>query len=141
MSVQTQISYQNVLPSGAFERLIRAEAEKLRRFFDARITTCRVLLEQAHTRQRHGSPFHVLIELAVPGEQLVVSHWADARPVPPLSDEGPMHFRGSEEKASEHRDAGLAIRDAFHKLERQLQDYAARQSGTVTVHEPVGSMR
>jgi ribosome-associated translation inhibitor RaiA len=140
MSVQTQISYRNVLPSGAFERLICAEAEKLRRFFD-RITTCRVLVEQAHPRQRHGSPFHVRIEIGVPGEQLVVSHCADARPVPPLSYEGPMHFRGSVEKASEHRDAGLAIRDTFHKLERQLQDYAARKSGTVKVHEPVGSMR
>jgi ribosome-associated translation inhibitor RaiA len=137
MSVQTQISYRNVLPSGAFVRLICVEAEKLHRFFD-RITTCRVLLEQAHKRERHGSPFHVRIELAAPGEQLVVSHCADARPVPPLSDEGPMHFRGSV-KASEHRDAGLAIRDAFHKLERQLQDCAARKSGTVKVHEPVGS--
>lgn len=138
--MQTQISYRNVLPSGAFERLIRAEAEKLRRFFD-RITTCRVLVEQAHKRQRHGSPFHIRIELAVPGEQLVVSHRADARPVPPLSDEGPMHLRGSAENGSEYRDAGFAIREAFHKLERQLQDYAARKSGTVKVHEPVGLMR
>lgn len=138
--MQTQISYRNVLPSGAFERLIREEAEKLRRFFD-RIVSCRVLIEQAHKRQGRGSPFHVRIELTVPGEQLVVSHAADARPVPPLSDGGPARNRGSSEHEPQHRDAGLAIRDAFHKVERQLQDYAARKNGLVKTHEPVISMR
>jgi ribosome-associated translation inhibitor RaiA len=136
MRMQTQISYRNVLPSGAFERLIREEAEKLRRFFD-RIVTCRVLLEQAHKRQRRGSPFHVRIELTVPGEQLVVNHSADARPLPPLSDEGRAHFRAGGEHEPAHKDAGFAIREAFDKLTRQLQDYATRRSGVVKSHEPI----
>jgi ribosome-associated translation inhibitor RaiA len=134
--MQTQISYRNVLPSGAFERLIRAEAEKLRRFYD-RIVTCRVLLEQAHKRQRRSSPFHVRIELTVPGEQLVVSHNADTRPLPPLSDEGQAHFRRRGEAAPEHKDARFAIREAFDKLARQLQDYATRRSGPAKSHEPI----
>ncbi|HYZ14746.1 MAG TPA: HPF/RaiA family ribosome-associated protein [Candidatus Acidoferrum sp.] len=126
--MQTQISYRNMLPSGALERLIRNEAEKLRRFFD-HIVACRVLIEQAHKRQRQGAPFHVRIELSVPGDQLVVSHRADARPLPPLSDEGRTRLRGTGgEQEAEHKDAGLAIRDAFDKLERQLQDYATRKT-------------
>lgn len=128
-NVQTQISYQNVLPSGSFERLIAKEAQKLLQSCDA-IASCRVLVEQPYKRQA-GSRFHVRIELAVPGEILVVSHAADARPVPPLSDEGPNRSQVSTGHELPYKDAGFAIRDAFHKIDRQLRDYAARKSSGV----------
>lgn len=137
MTYRVQISYRNVLPSGALERLVRDEAEKLERFYE-RITSAHVLVEQVHRRRSEGSPFHVRIELGVPGETLVVSHTADMRPLFPLGDEGGTHFRtaSAQEPA---KDPKLAIRQAFHKLERQLQEYTRRKHGAVRLREPVGT--
>jgi ribosome-associated translation inhibitor RaiA len=137
MAYRVQISYKNVLPSGALERLIRAEAAKLERFFE-RITSCRVLVEQIHRRREQGSPFHIRIDLGVPGEVLAVSHTADVRPLFPLSDEGMTHLRLPGHEA-EQKDPKSAIRQAFHKLERQLQEYARRKNGVVRLRAPVSS--
>ncbi|HTJ27499.1 MAG TPA: HPF/RaiA family ribosome-associated protein [Candidatus Limnocylindria bacterium] len=137
MTYRVQISYRNVLPSGALERLIRDEAAKLERFFE-RITSCHVLIEQLHRRRADGSPFHVRIELGVPGELLVVSHTADVRPLFPLNDEADARFRPPSHQ-DPAKDPKLAIRQAFHKLERQLQDFARRKTGGVRLREPVST--
>jgi ribosome-associated translation inhibitor RaiA len=137
MAYRVQISYRNVLPSGALERLIRDEAAKLERFFE-RITSCHVLVEQVQRRRADGAPFHVRAELGVPGEVLVVSHTADVRPLFPLREEGNTHFRPPNQSDGS-KDPKLAIRQAFHKLERQLQDYARKKTGVVRLREPVSS--
>jgi ribosome-associated translation inhibitor RaiA len=137
MAYRVQVSYRNVLPSGALERLVRAETTKLERFFE-RITSCHVLIEQLHRRRAEGSPFHVRVELGVPGDQLVVSHTADTRPLFPLSDDDSAHLRPPSAQEPS-KDPKLAIRQAFHKLERKLQDYARKKNGPVRLREPVGT--
>ncbi len=126
MTVQPQISYRDVSPSADLDRLIQAEAAKLEHFFDG-ILSCRVLVEHTHRRHKYGSPFHVRIELAVPGEQLVVNHTDDVRPAAPASDDEPVRVRKAAEGAVEHKDARLAVRDAFHTVTRRLQDYVKRR--------------
>lgn len=125
VSFRPQISYRDVPPSQSLDRLIQDEAAKLARFFDG-IISCRVLVERAHRRHGTGSPFHVRIEVGVPGEQLVVSHTADTRPVPSADDEERARVSKALEHEPQHKDPALAVRDAFHKAERRMQDYAAR---------------
>lgn len=125
MAFRPQISYRSVPPSSELDRLIQDEASKLARFFD-RIVSCRVLVEPAHRRHRQGSPFHIRIELGVPGDQLVVSHTADTRPAPPANDEERARRSKALEHEPHHKDPALAVRDAFHKLERRVAEYAAR---------------
>jgi ribosome-associated translation inhibitor RaiA len=129
VDVQPQISYRDVAASPALERLIQAEAAKLAHFFDG-IVSCRVLVEHTHRRHKRGSPYHVRIELNVPGEQLVVNHTDDVRPAPPSSDEEPERVRKAAEHEAEHKDPQLAVRDAFHALTRRLQQYAKRRKGS-----------
>lgn len=125
MAFRPQISYRDVPPSPSLDRLIEEEASKLTRFFRG-IISCRVLVERAHRRHGTGSPFHIRIELGVPGEQLVVSHTADTRPVPPPDDDERARVSKALEHEPQHKDPELAVRDAFHKVERRVQVYASR---------------
>lgn len=55
--------------SAAVAARVQEEAAKLDRYFD-RITSCRVIVEAPHRHHRRGEPFHVRIELGVPGKEL-----------------------------------------------------------------------
>ncbi len=109
MELPVQITFRNVDHSDALEDFIREKATWLDSFYD-RITRCRVMVEVPHHRHRSGNPYHVRIELTVPGSELAISH----------------------EPA--HKKAHLAIREAFDDARRQLQDYARRQRGQVKTH-------
>jgi ribosome-associated translation inhibitor RaiA len=103
MLVPLQTTYRDSPRSPALDALIEEEAAKLEQFFD-RITSCRVLIERAEHHQRQDAPFHIRIDLRVPGEEIVVNRSPDAA----------------------DKDAPLAVRTAFHEARRQLQDYVAR---------------
>lgn len=105
MIEQIQISYADVPKSDALEVLIRKEAEKLDHYFD-RIVSARVRIQQAYKRE--SAPYSVHIELLVPGETLVI----DDEPVP--------------DTEQAHRNAERAVRDAFKKAARRVQEYARR---------------
>ncbi|HEY6485986.1 MAG TPA: HPF/RaiA family ribosome-associated protein [Candidatus Cybelea sp.] len=103
MELPLQITYRGVNPSGALRRLIHKEGAKLEHFF-ARITSCRVLVEREPRHMRESAPFRVRIDLGVPGNEL-------------LTD-------------TLERDSRVAVRDAFRRARRRLQDYATRLKGT-----------
>lgn len=134
MQLPIQTTFRGVDRSDALDTLIRDEASKLERFFD-RIISCRVLVEPAHEHQRRGSPFHVRIELGVPGEEIVVRNLPSAEAAPPADDLTPVDRKKSDEFDAALKDPQLAIRDAFRKAGRRLQDYARRKSGAVKAHE------
>ena len=127
MSIVAQIKYHNAPPSAALDRLIQAETSKLQRFFD-RIVSCRVLVEHDRRRNQPNPPFVVRIELTVPGERIVVNNSVDARAAIPSEDDELLQVRKTEHEADSHSPR-IAVRDAFHKLERRLQEYARRKSG------------
>lgn len=101
MALPVQITFRNFDPSLALEEHIREKAAKLDHFAD-HITNCRVVLEARHRHHHKGRLFHVRIELAVPGDEIVVSR--------------------EPHQAHEHEDIYVAIHDAFDAARRQLQD-------------------
>ncbi|HEV3155246.1 MAG TPA: HPF/RaiA family ribosome-associated protein [Candidatus Baltobacteraceae bacterium] len=101
MAIPVQISYRDMQHSEALDQLIMRELSKLERYYD-RISGARVLVEHAY--RRSGAPFHARIILNVPGEDIFINR---------------------EEAGAEgaFKDAVLAIRSAFRKAKRQLQEY------------------
>lgn len=95
--------------SNGVEGQVRRWVEKLDRAF-GRIQRCDTWIEQPHTSGRKGNTFRVRVELAVPGDTLVVSR----------------------EHGQEN--AYAAVADAFRAARRQLQDHARIQRGEVKLH-------
>jgi len=119
MDSPLQISYHSMESSPSIEAFIREKAAKLEKFCQ-RITTCRVFVDgpdhdRKHGSAYHGKLYHVRIELAVPGEELVVNR----NPV--------LH--------ATHTDVYAAISDAFKSARRMLEDYVRRVRGDVKHHE------
>jgi ribosomal subunit interface protein len=114
MDIPLQVSFRNMDHSDAVEAQVRERAAKLENFF-RRITSCRVVVEAPERRHRKGKLYHVRIELAVPGRELIVS-------------------RHPSQKHA-HEDVYVAIRDAFDAARRQLEDHARKLAGKVKSHE------
>jgi cold shock CspA family protein/ribosome-associated translation inhibitor RaiA len=108
MQLPLDIRFRNTPANPALETHIRKKAQALEHFYD-HIIGCHVLVEQPHQRHHDGRPFHVRIEVTVPGEEIVVSH-----------DTG---------RGKEHEWAQLAVNEAFAALGRRLEDYARRLGG------------
>lgn len=109
-----ETTFKNMPHSETLTELVATEAAKLERFY-GRITRCRVLVEKPHRHHRNGAPYHVRIELDVPGAAIVVG---DA----PSQDPALVH-------------AEVAIQDGFRLAGRRLQEYARRVAGEVKTHE------
>jgi ribosome-associated translation inhibitor RaiA len=132
-----QITFRKVQRSDAVATRIRAEFERLYRYY-GRITSCSVLVEAPHRHHRSGDPFHIRIDLDVPRERLVIKH-------SPALRFGLTREIGKTQKSLEpgvaHKDAYLAVRDAFAAVRRRLQDYARRLRGEVKVHNRISPGR
>ncbi len=114
MDIPIRISFHGIDRSPAIEDYVRQRASKLETFFD-RIVGCHVTLEAPHQHHRHGRQYRVLIDLAVPGAELVVGRT-------------PGRDRTRE-------DAYAAIDDAFDDAGRVLQDYVRKLRGDTKAHE------
>jgi ribosomal subunit interface protein len=113
MRLPLEITFRDMQHSDAIEASIRKHAEKLDQFYD-RIMACRVMIEAPHAHKHQGKIYHVRVELTVPGQELVASR-----------SPGEHHA---------HEDIYVAIRDAFHGVQRQLQDFKRQQEGQVKAH-------
>ncbi len=103
MNVPVQVTFRNMTPSDAIIDYANTRAKTLFRVCD-RITHCRVTIEMD---SRRGSPvFHVRIELAIPGEDVVV------------------HRDATDHSAEE--DVVLAVKGAFNLAKKQLQEHMRR---------------
>lgn len=127
-----QITFRHMDTSPAVEARIRDEVDSLEQHF-GRITSCRVVIEEPHRRQR-GNEYHISIDLHVPGSQIVVNH----EPVGPATAVGGRMPEEEPEKEAwkkegdehpEHKDIYVSIRDAFAAARRQLDDYAEKLRG------------
>lgn len=134
MILPVQTTFRNVDSSEAVATRIQEEADKLDKHFD-RITSCRVIVEAPHRHHRHGEPFHIRIELRVPGKELVVAH------EPKLEYETRGEWHKHMEVKGSHKDVYVAIRDAFKAIRRQLQDYVRCLRHEVKTHCPVPRAR
>ena len=131
MKYPLQITFRNIRPSEAIEEWIRAEVSKLDTFY-SRVMGCRVAIEIPHRHHKKGRPFHIRIDLTVPGEEIVVNR------EPSLShrtrQSGESRLKKRLEVRTPHKNIHLAINDAFKAVDRRLQDYARRQRGDVKSH-------
>ena len=114
MQLPLQITFRNMKRSPAIEANVQEHFGKLEKFFD-RIVRCSVAVEALHKHHRQGNHYHVRIDLRVPGGELVTSRQADEHHA--------------------YTDVYVAIRDAFHSLRRQLEDYSRRKQRQVKAHE------
>ncbi len=112
-----QITFHGIDHSEAVEQRIREKVSKLEQL-DDRITSCRVVIEMHHKNSSNlhhkGEPFHIRIDLVLPGAELVVKR-----------DPKESHI---------NEDIFVCLRDAFQSMERQLKELLARQRGDVKAH-------
>ena len=116
-----QITYRDVMQSDAIDELIREETDRLERFYP-RIVSCHVTIERAHRHIPMGAPFHVRIEIALPGGQVTIK--ADPQ------------ARRESDAYGVHKDAALTVREAFRRAKRRIQDFSRLRRGDVKHHEP-----
>jgi ribosomal subunit interface protein len=113
-----EVTFHHLPVSDAVEARCTAEAHKLARHFD-RITACFVVVSESHRRHRRGNLFEVRIRLELPGHTLVVNR------------EPPAHH--------EDEDVYVAIREAFDRMDRQLEQHVDRMRGEVKSHARTAS--
>ena len=133
MKLPLQITFRNVPASAATEKWIQDQANKLENLY-GRVMACRVMIETPHAHHRKGTPYHVRIDLTVPGGELVVKH--EPTISKRLNQSGETQLRKGLEISTPHKDLRLAIHNAFQKAGRRLADYARKQSGRIKAHEP-----
>jgi ribosomal subunit interface protein len=102
MQIPIQVSFRHLEHSPFITSAIRKRARKLEKFFP-RITSMRVMVEPSHQKRKQGNLYHVRIDMAVPGKEIIVKR-----------DPGKNHA---------HEDIYVAIRDAFDSARRQLEDF------------------
>jgi ribosome-associated translation inhibitor RaiA len=113
MTFPLQITFRHMPSSRIFENRIRELARRLEKF-SSKIGNCHVVVEQPHRSATQGGLFDVHLSIVVPGCIIVVrrSHSADPK----------------------HRDAYVALRDAFNTAKRRLQDYEQMRRGEMKTH-------
>lgn len=120
MTMPVHVTFRDLATNDTLDALIRERADSLQTSY-GRIQNCRVLVEVPHRHHRSGNRYQVRIELAVPGDTLVVSHH-------PSLDTTIKHAGGSPSKAGERdsdaRHAAIVIREAFDIARRRLIDFA-----------------
>ncbi len=114
MQLPLQVSFRHMGHSDEIEAVVRQKAALLDKFAH-HIMGCRVVIEPAARRHKHGNLYEVRIDLTVPGEEIAVSR------------EPGEH--------AEYKDIQVALRDAFDTARRRLEDYVRRRRGDVKAHE------
>ncbi len=104
MSFPIQITHHGLEPSDSLDALIRDEASKLEKFFDG-IVSCRVLVERPDGHHQSGAPYHLRLNLVVPGADLAIVGEPSV-------------------------DRAALVREAFRRARRRLQEYARRRAAT-----------
>lgn len=108
MEISPKIRFRGMEPSTSAEAAVRERLARLERFHK-RITACNVVIEAPHRRGRKGSVYHVRVNIAVPGREIVVGR--------------------EREENHAHEDVLVAIRDSFDAAQRQLEDVVREMSG------------
>ncbi len=100
-----QITFRGMSTSEALSEHIRGEYEALLAVYD-RVSSAKVVVEQAHRHQQKGRHFQVHLTLHVPGKELAVT-------------------RDPAERET-REDAYAAVDEAFRAARRMLEEYADR---------------
>jgi cold shock CspA family protein len=131
MILEPQVTYRNVRPTLQIERAIRREVKKLDRYYP-NLTGCHVMLEIPHRHHTTPNPYHVRVELTLPGAQVVVGRQPTLHAA--AQDLGLAELpREFDIDAPEH-EVVVSIRHAFDAARRRLQDTVRRKRHAVKEH-------
>lgn len=108
MQLPVHVQFHGMEPSAALESSAREHVHKLEAFAPD-IMACRVGIDLEQKHKHQGRPFGVRIDLTMPGHELVVNR-------------------------VQHEDVHVALRDAFDKMKRQLEDVVRRRRGQEKQH-------
>jgi ribosome-associated translation inhibitor RaiA len=101
MTIPLQIAASDLELTESIEETIREKTQKLSFFYD-RILRCRVRIEAPHRHHHKGILYNIHIDLTIPGGELVVNRIS-------------------------HEELSAAIRLAFDRAVRRLEDYTGRR--------------
>jgi cold shock CspA family protein/ribosome-associated translation inhibitor RaiA len=138
MQLPIEVRFRNVDSPPAVEALIREEVQKLERFYGG-ILGCHVMVERPHQHHERGNPYHIRVELTVPGGEIVVKHQPSVYRTSRQAGQSVMSKQVEVE--APHKDLRLAIEHTFKVVGRRLQDYVRRRRGQVKTHEPLPAGR
>ncbi|MFZ1988697.1 MAG: HPF/RaiA family ribosome-associated protein [Alphaproteobacteria bacterium] len=115
MDVPPHIMIDESISNPSVRAIVEQEIDKLEQFYP-HIASCRVAITAPQKRHHSGGLFEVRIDIHIPKHrEIVVNHLA------------------GEKAEQEH--IGVAVREAFAKARRQLQDGARIQQGVTKSHE------
>lgn len=123
MQTPPTVTFRGVRYPELLDTDVRTRLARLERYYPS-IVSARVRIDQSG-RHREGNRYRVLIELGVPGADVIVAH--DASVKPSLLARGRRRMLKQDEPDSHHRRATVAIREAFEAARRRLQDHARRK--------------
>lgn len=110
-----EITFVDSETSPAIRQQIEENLTRLAHFYN-RITFAHVYVRIQHKRRLSARQFHIHVQLDVPGRRLAASREPDAN--------------------DRHLDIQRAVRDAFHKVTRQLEDFVKYRNGRKTHSSP-----
>jgi Sigma 54 modulation protein / S30EA ribosomal protein. len=114
VTIPVQITFRHMETSAALETRVRELAGHLGVFSD-RIQNCRVVVDSPHRHHHQGKVFNVKVQLALPGEDVVVDMERPDR--------------------DGHEDVYVVLRDAFDAAKRQLQQRMSSLRGETGLRE------
>ena len=123
MQTPPNVTFRGVRYPELLEKDVRRRLARLERYHPS-IVSARVRIDQSG-RHREGNRYRVLIELGVPGADVIVAH--DASVKPSLLARGRRRTLKQDEPDSHHRRATVAIREAFDAARRRLLEQARRR--------------
>ena len=106
-----QITYRGMDHSTALDARIRELTNKLEQFHP-KITSCHVIVDERDRHKQKGNLFEVRVDIHVPGREIVASKQS-------------------------HEDPYAAVTEAFHVMERQLEEDIRKVRGEVKRHADV----
>jgi ribosome-associated translation inhibitor RaiA len=132
MAVPVQLTLRDVRRTDRLEQEIERRVATLARVFP-RIERCRATIELPHKSRVAGNRYRVRLELAIPGEDIVVVE--DPATAGDLRAAGEEAVSKADEAVDvEHRYLFVTLKDAFEAARRQLESRADRLQGEVKTH-------
>jgi len=116
MTIPLELCFRHMDPLETLEQAVRSKTEKLDRF-SKHIIAFKVVVEAPHKHHHKGNLYHVRIDISLTGQVLIINR--------------------SPSEHHSHEDVNIAIRDAFHAANRQLEDYVQKQRDELKLHEPL----
>jgi cold shock CspA family protein len=123
METPVEIDFPGLPASDALRGLILKDVAALEKRF-GRITACRVAIKAPSERQLRRGIYEISIQLSLPGGRAI-------------------DIARSRSPDDTHADVTVALRDAFRRARRRLEDHARRMRGTVKTHDgpPIATVR